>query len=316
MKAVVLVGGEGTRLRPLTYRTPKQLLPVALVPMIERVVAHLAEHHVDHVVLSMGYRPDAFHAAYPDGQCAGVDITYAVEPEPLGTAGGIGFAAHFAGIESETFLVINGDVLTDLDISALVAFHRDRGGAATISLTPVEDPSAYGVVPTAPDGRVEAFVEKPPPGEAPTNLINAGTYVLEPSVLAAIPDGRAVSIERETFPALVACGTLFALASHGYWVDAGTPATYLRANLDFRGDVSVLLGDGAVVESGATVERSVIGPGARVEAGASVTESVLLDGAVIGAGAVVHRCIVDADAMVDAGAHPPELSVLGQRVGS
>jgi mannose-1-phosphate guanylyltransferase len=301
VRAVVLVGGEGTRLRPLTFKTPKQLLPVALVPMIERVVAHLAEHDVDHVVLSMGYRPDAFHAAYPDGHCAGVSITYAVEPEPLGTAGGIGFAARHAGIDSETFLVINGDVLTDLDIGALVAFHRDHGGAATISLTPVDDPSAYGVVPTFPDGRVEAFVEKPPIDEAPTNLVNAGTYVLEASVLASIPVGRPVSIERETFPALVACGTLFALASDGYWVDAGTPATYLRANLELRGDVSVLLGDGATIDPGATVEQSVMGPGARVEAGASVTESVLLAGALVGAGAVLRHCIVDGDTIVQVG---------------
>jgi mannose-1-phosphate guanylyltransferase len=300
VRAVVLVGGEGTRLRPLTLKTPKQLLPVALVPMIERVVAHLAEHEVDHVVLSMGYRPDAFHAAYPDGHCAGVSITYAVEPEPLGTAGGIGFAARFADIHDETFLVINGDVLTDLDIGALVAFHRDRGGAATISLTPVDDPSAYGVVPTFADGRVEAFVEKPPKDEAPTNLINAGTYVLEPSVVASIPEGRAVSIERETFPALVECGSLFALASDGYWVDAGTPATYLRANLDLRGE-PVLLGEGAIIDPTATVERSVIGPGARVGPDAKVSDSVVLAGAVVEPGAELHRCIVDGDTVIEVG---------------
>jgi NDP-sugar pyrophosphorylase family protein len=171
------------------------------------------------------------------------------------------------------------------------------------------------VVPTFPDGRVEAFVEKPPAEEAPTNLINAGTYVLEASVLASIPQGRAVSIERETFPSLVACGSLFALASDGYWVDAGTPATYLRANLDLRGEVSTLLGDGATIDARATVERSVIGAGARVEAGASVTDSVLLEGAVVGTGAVLRRCIVDAGMVVEPGAHPSELSVLGQPEG-
>lgn len=297
MKAVVLVGGEGTRLRPLTYKTPKQLLPVALVPMIERVVAHLADHGIDHVVLSMGYQPDTFHAAYPDGQCAGVSLTYAVEPEPLGTAGGIGFAARFDGID-DTFLVVNGDVLTDLDIGRLVAFHRDRGGQATISLTPVDDPSAFGVVPTFADGGVEAFVEKPPRDEAPTNLINAGTYVLEPSVLTLIPEGRAVSIERETFPSLVSCAALFALASDGYWVDAGTPATYLQANLDLRG-TPVLVGNDAVIDPTATVSDSVIGPDARVGAGARVSASVVLAGAEVPAGAVLHRCIVDTDAVVE-----------------
>ncbi|MBV8960457.1 MAG: NDP-sugar synthase [Actinobacteria bacterium] len=299
MRAVVLVGGEGTRLRPLTYKTPKQLLPVANVPMIERVVAHLAAHDVDHVVLSMGYRPDAFHTAYPDGHCAGVSITYAVEPEPMGTAGGIGFAARFAEID-DTFIVVNGDVLTDLDIGALVAFHRARGGQATISLTPVDDPSAFGVVPTFEDGRVEAFVEKPPKDEAPTNLINAGTYVLEPSVIEAIPEGRAVSIERETFPSLVGEGALYAMASEGYWVDAGTPPTYLRANLDLKGD-PVLVGAGAVIDPSAVVTDSVIGPGACVGAGARVAESVVLAGAVVEPGASLARRIVDTDAIVEVG---------------
>ncbi|MBV9665685.1 MAG: NDP-sugar synthase [Actinobacteria bacterium] len=299
MRAVVLVGGEGTRLRPLTYKTPKQLLPVANVPMIERVVAHLAAHDVEHVVLSMGYRPDAFHTAYPDGHCAGVSITYAVEPEPMGTAGGIGFAARFAEID-DTFIVVNGDVLTDLDIGALVAFHRARGGQATISLTPVDDPSAFGVVPTFDDGRVEAFVEKPPKDEAPTNLINAGTYVLEPSVIEAIPEGRAVSIERETFPSLVGEGALYAMASEGYWVDAGTPPTYLRANLDLKGD-PVLVGAGAVIDPSAVITDSVIGPGACVGAGARVAESVVLAGAVVEPGASLARRIVDTDAIVEVG---------------
>ena len=299
MRAVVLVGGEGTRLRPLTYKTPKQLLPVANVPMIERVVAHLAAHDVEHVVLSMGYRPDAFHTAYPDGHCAGVSITYAVEPEPMGTAGGIGFAARFAEID-DTFIVVNGDVLTDLDIGALVAFHRARGGQATISLTPVDDPSAFGVVPTFEDGRVEAFVEKPPKDEAPTNLINAGTYVLEPSVIEAIPEGRAVSIERETFPSLVGEGALYAMASEGYWVDAGTPPTYLRANLDLKGE-PVLLGEGVVIDPSAVVTDSVIGPGACVGAGARVAESVVLAGAVVEPGASLARRIVDTDAIVEVG---------------
>src|SRR5256885_799585 len=151
LRAVVLVGGEGTRLRPLTWTTPKQMLPVAEVPMIERVLAHLADHGVDEAVLSLGYRPDAFITAFPDGRCAGVKLTYAVEPEPLDTAGAIRFAAHHAGI-AERFLAVNGDVLTDVDIGALVAFHHARGAEATIHLTRVDDPSRFGVVPTADDG--------------------------------------------------------------------------------------------------------------------------------------------------------------------
>ena len=206
MKAVVLVGGEGTRLRPLTLTSPKQMLPIVGVPMIERVLGQLAAHGVDEAVLSLGYLPDAFTEAYPDGRAAGVALTYAVEPEPLDTAGAVRFAATFAGI-TETFVVVNGDVLTDMNLTTLVEFHRDRGAEGTIALHPVADPSAFGVVPTNSEGRVTAFVEKPPRDEAPTNEINAGTYVLEPSVLARIPEGGRVSIERETFPPWCATAT-------------------------------------------------------------------------------------------------------------
>ena len=207
MKAVVLVGGEGTRLRPLTLTTPKQMLPVGGRPMIERVLEQLAAHGIDEAVLSLGYRPDAFIEAYPDGRCAGVPLRYAVEAEPLDTAGAIRFAACDAGID-ETFVVVNGDVLTDLDVGrAGRASTAAQGAEATIALTPVEDPSRFGVVPTDSRRPGRGLRREAAPGEAPTNLINAGTYVLEPSVLDRIPGGRRVSIERETFPAMVAQGT-------------------------------------------------------------------------------------------------------------
>ena len=154
-----------------------------------------------------------------------------MEPEPLDTAGAIAFAARHAGID-ETFIVVNGDVLTDVDTTALVAFHRSHGAAATIHLKAVDDPSRFGVVPTDDDGRVIEFVEKPPADRVPTNLINAGTYVLEPDVLARIPTDRRVSVEREIFPALAAEGAVFAMASDAYWLDTGTPAAYLQANAD------------------------------------------------------------------------------------
>ena len=232
MKAVVLVGGFGTRLRPLTLHTPKQMLPIGDRPMIEWVIEHLAHHGIDEAVLSLGYRPDAFATAYPDGHCAGVELHYAVEDQPLDTAGAIRFAAMSAGI-SERFVVMNGDVLTDLDVTALVDFHDRAGAEATVTLHEVDDPSRYGVVQTDDDGRVLAFVEKPAAGEAPSNLINAGAYVLEPSVLDRIDDGRPVSIERDTFPALVADRALYAMVDGGvYWLDAGTPETYLQAQLD------------------------------------------------------------------------------------
>jgi len=310
VKAVVLVGGQGTRLRPLTLTTPKQMLPVAGLPMIERVVAHLASHGVDEVILSLGYRPDAFLAAYPDSTCAGVRLRYAVEPEPLDTAGGIAFAARWAGVD-DAFVVQNGDVITDLDITALLAFHRGHGASATISLTPVDDPWRYGVVAMDGDGRVTAFVEKPAPGQAPSNLINAGTYVLQPEVLDRIPAGRRVSIEREVFPALVADQALYALASQAAWVDAGTVATYLGVNLM----VAEREGNGvhhlADVDPGATVNRSVVAVGATVAENALIEDAMVMAGARVGKAATVRDSILGAGAVVGDGATVEGHSVVG-----
>jgi mannose-1-phosphate guanylyltransferase len=317
VRAIVLVGGLGTRLRPLTLSVPKQMLPVGNRPMIEEVVGHLARHGIDDVVLSLGYKPDVFQAHYPDGTCAGVRLHYAVEPERLDTAGAIRFAADVAGVR-EAVLVLNGDVLTELDVGALVRFHEGHGGRATIALTPVEDPSAFGVVPTDADGRVLAFIEKPPRDEAPTNLINAGTYVLEPDVVSRIPTGRPVSIERAVFPGLAEAGLLFAMASDAYWVDTGTPAQYLKAHLDLLdgrwGDVPTAVDPDAEVAGGATVERSFLGAGCRVADGADVVESVLLHGATVGKGAVVRRSILGPGADVGPGAVVENLSVVGAGV--
>ena len=310
MRAVVLVGGYGTRLRPLTDTTPKQLLTVAHRPMVEHSVGHLAHHGVTEVVLSMGFRPDAFEAVYPDGRCAGVAVRYAIEPEPLDTAGAIGFAARDAGID-ETFLACNGDVLTDLDIGGLIERHRTTGAAATIALTPVDDPARYGVVPTDDNGRVLDFIEKPPAGEAPTNLVNAGTYVLEPSVLDRIPAGRPTSVEREIFPAMAADGTLFAMASDDYWVDAGTPASYLAANLHLVDHPEGGTHPEARVDPTARVCGSVIGPGAVVAPGASVDASLVLDGAIIRENARVEGSIIGPKANIAAGASVTGLSLVG-----
>jgi mannose-1-phosphate guanylyltransferase len=325
VQAVILVGGEGTRLRPLTLSTPKQMLPIMGVPMLEGVLAHLRRHGVDEAVLSLGYLPDRFIQAYPDGECAGVSLRYAVEPEPLDTAGAVRFAAEELGI-SDTFVVVNGDVLTDLDVAGLVAFHRARGAEGTIALHPVDDPSRFGVVPTDDDGRVVAFVEKPPADEAPTNEINAGTYVFEPSVLARIPLLERVSIERTTFPAMVADGVLFAKSDDGYWLDTGTPAAYLRAHEDLlegrrdlllargRMDGTSYLLPGATLATGATVQRSVLGDDVAIGEDAVVDASVILAGAVIGAGANVHGSIVGAGAVIGDGARLEPTSVVGNGV--
>jgi mannose-1-phosphate guanylyltransferase len=289
---------------------------------------------VDEVVLSLGYRPDAFTDAYPDARCAGVSLHYAVEPEPLDTAGAIAFAARAAGI-AERFVVVNGDVLTDIDLTALLERHEERGAEGTISLTRVEDPSQFGVVPTDEDGRVLAFVEKPARDEAPTDLVNAGYYVLEGSVLDRIPEDRRVNIERETFPAMVAAGGLYGWADEAYWLDVGTPERLLQANLDVldgrRADVEVdesdladvhpgavvrssLVGEHALVEDGATVTRSVLGRGVWIGEGAVVEDAVLLDGSSVGPGATVRRSLVGSDASVQAGASVEALSVLGDGV--
>lgn len=338
MKAVVLVGGQGTRLRPLTYDMPKPMLPVAGASMIERVIGRLPAFGVDEVVLSLGYRPDAFTAAFPDQRAAGVDLFYAVEPEPMDTAGAIRFAADAAGI-NDCFLVLNGDVLTDLDVGALIEFHRARKARATIALTPVEDPSAFGVVPTDAEGRVTAFIEKPARGSAPTNLINAGAYVIEPGVLDLIPPRTAVSVERQTFPQLVAEGSLYAMASDAYWLDTGTPGQFIRGCIDamarFRppragvaesepgvwmaagvepkGRLSgpALLEEGVTVAADAFVGAAVVGRGARIEEGAEVSGSVLMDGAVVEAGASVTGSIIGSGARIGAEARVGPVSIVG-----
>lgn len=317
MRAVVLVGGFGTRLRPLTLHRPKQMLPLLDRPMIEWVAEHLGRAGVDEIVLALGYRPEAFLEAYPDGTCAGVRMRYAVEPEPLGTAGAIRFAAAELGLDraDEPFLVVNGDVITDLDIAELVDLHRSAGAEGTIALSPVDDPSRYGVVPIDRDGRVEAFIEKPPAETAPSHWINAGTYVLEPSILARIPAGRAVSVERETFPAVVAEGRLFALESDAYWIDAGTPETYLQVQLDLAqrrtGPDASWIHPSATVAPTAHVERAVIAAGVTIGDGATVVRSVLGAGSTVGAGATVHRSVVGPGAAVGDGASLHALSVLG-----
>ncbi len=329
MKAIVLVGGEGTRLRPLTYHTPKPLLPIVNVPFLERQLSWLAGHGVDEVVLSLGYLPEAFERHFASGRFGAMRVRWVVEREPLGTAGGIRFAAD--GID-ERVVVCNGDVLTDLDLTALVRFHDERAAEATIALTRVDDPSAFGVVPTRDDGEVVAFVEKPPPGKAPTNWINAGTYVLEPSVLARIPSRLTVSIERETFPRMLDMPRrLFAQHSDAYWIDIGTPRKYFEAHADVlagrvglppapgaveraaavwvQGDAAldrdarvrgpVLVGDGASIGAGADVSESVLGPRAVVEPGARVLRSVLLDGARVERDEKIVDTVVGRDARLD-----------------
>jgi NDP-sugar pyrophosphorylase family protein len=270
---------------------------------------------VERAVLSLGYRPDAFSDAYPEGRCAGVELHYAVEPEPRDTAGAIRFAAVDAGID-ERFVVVNGDVLTDLDLGRLVVRHEAAGAEATIALHRVEDPSAFGVVPTEPDGRVLAFIEKPPRDEAPTDLINAGTYVLEPSVLDRIEPDVPVNVERVTFPAIVEDRGLYAFDGEAYWIDAGTPTSYLAANLDLlsgvRGAPEVGIDPGADVAG--EVRDAWVAAGCRIAPGAVVERAVVMAGATVADGAEVRDSIVGAGAVVGAGATVRAGSILGDGV--
>jgi mannose-1-phosphate guanylyltransferase len=289
------------------------MLPILGKPMIERKIAHLVEHGVDDIVMSMGYRPDAFQVTYPNNRCAGARLTYVIEPEPLDTAGAIAYAAREAGID-ETFMAMNGDTIIDLDIEELLQFHRSHGSEGTIALTPVEDPSRFGVVPTESDGRVIAFIEKPPRDEAPTNLINAGTYVLEPSVLDRVPVGQKVSIERQVFPEIVADGKLYAGKFGNYWLDIGTPEAYVQGNTDaldrdFGGDAFV--DPTASVASNATVKRSVVDKDVRIGAGVTLVDAVLLPGAVVEDGVTVERSVIAENAVVGTGASVTNFSVVG-----
>jgi mannose-1-phosphate guanylyltransferase len=326
MHAIVLVGGFGTRLRPLTDTIPKSMLTVGNEPIITRLVRRLDRYGIDTVTLSLGFLPDVFIAAFPDGRCGRVEIRYAVEPEPLDTAGAIRFAADVAGVD-DTFVVANGDVITDLDVAALVAAHRRRHAEATLHLLPVVDPSTFGVVELDAAGRVTRFLEKPAPGATTSNLINAGTYVMEPSVLDDIAPDVPVSVERVTFPAIAARGGLHGVATDDYWLDVGRPDLYLQANLDllagcYDAALPSRVGGGDGVDGGAdladdvTVSESVVAAGVRVGPGSRVHRSVLLAGAsvgqdvvvedsvvmgVVGDGAVLSGAVIGATATIDPG---------------
>lgn len=302
MKALLIAGGFGTRMRPLTYTRPKHLLPIANRPHIEHVFDLLQRYGINACVLLTSYLAEAFEETVRAAKGRGMQVEVAHEEVPLGTAGALKNAAELIG--DDTFMALNGDVLTAADLAALIAFHRDRAAQATILLTPVDDPSQFGVVPTDAEGKVEAFIEKPAPGEAPTNLINAGVYVIQAEVLDRIPTGREVSAERELFPALVGDGEMYAMPTDAYWMDVGTPEKYLRANLDalegtfvtnavsLRSEGSVLLGDGAVVEEGATVSSSCVGADARIATKAVVERSVLLPDVTIDSGAEVRGSVL------------------------
>lgn len=318
MQAIVLVGGEGTRLRPLTFGTPKPMVPIMNVPFLARTLERLHETGIRDVILPAGYMPQAITDYFGDGSRFGMKITYVIEDEPLGTAGAIkNVEQHITG----PFFVLNGDILTSLDLQAMIDFHEQKGGLGVLHLITVEDPSAFGCVVHDESGRISAFVEKPPKGTEPTNDVNAGTYLLEKDVLALIPPGRNVSIERETFPKIVAGDRpLYAYTTNDYWVDLGRPEHYLNAHRDILAGAMPLknashIGEGVVIDPSAKVGPNVVlGHGCRIGANAVVRDSVLWENVVVESGAHVEEAIVATGARIGENVHVGKGSVIGHDV--
>jgi mannose-1-phosphate guanylyltransferase len=327
MQALILAGGEGTRLRPLTSMMPKPVVPLVGRPFISYMIEWLRGHGVDDVIMSCGFLAAGVRDVLGDGSALGVRLRYVEEPRPLGTGGALKFAEELL---DERFFMLNGDVLTDIDLSAQLAQHERTGARGTLALIPVEDPSAYGLVRRNPDLSVLEFLEKPELDQLDTDLINAGAYILERDVLEDMPPaGTIVSIEREVFPALVGRG-LYGFESSGYWLDIGTPQRYLQGTFDIlEGNVDTelggllrnagraladgaevkgrlvaptLVGPGCEIAAGAIVGgRTVLGAGVTVAEGAHVESSVVLDGARIGARTTISSSIVGAE--VEIGEH-------------
>ena len=321
----MLAGGEGTRLRPLTHTIPKPVMPLAGRPFLSYMLDWLSQHGVDEVILSCGFMSDAVKRVLGDIY-DGMRLRYVIEREPLGTAGPVRLALD-EGLLEERLLVLNGDVLTDIDLTAELAEHERAGAPATLALYPVDDTSPYGVVPTDAEGRVEAFLEKAE-GEAPTNHINAGAYVVERDVVEAIPAGRAVSFEREVFPGLVGEG-LQGYRAAGYWVDIGTPERYLEATWDLlagrvasrlapRDETGSLIYEGCLVAGAHVGPQSVLGRHCSVGSDSRVERSVLHDRVVVGADASVFESIlaervrVGPRARIEAGAVVGAASVVAE----
>ncbi len=329
LTAVILVGGPGLRLRPLTDDRPKSVLPVLNRPFIEHTIAYLKQFGIEDIVLTLNYLPDVIRGYLGDGSRCGVRLTYCLEEEPLGTAGAVENAASYL---DGTFLVLNGDIFTDMNLADMLAFHRDKKAKATISLAWVDDPSAFGVVETDDEKKVKRFIEKPPLTEAATNWINAGIYVLEPEVLELIPSNTHYMFEKGLFPLLLDTGEpVYGYPYRGYWLDMGTPDKYFSLNVDllsskvasplvslsgqngiyYNRDViihpsaeispPVLIGSGSRIGQGVNIRGPVvIGRECRLEQDAGIENVLLWDNIDIGAGARLSRSVVSSDMSVRA----------------
>ncbi|MFG3590012.1 sugar phosphate nucleotidyltransferase [Streptomyces sp. NPDC047990] len=312
-EAILLVGGRGTRLRPLTVNTPKPMVPAAGVPFLTHQLARARAAGVEHIVLATSYLAEVFEPYFGDGSALGLHIEYVTEEEPLGTGGAIrNVATRLHSGPDDPVLIFNGDILTGLDIRALVATHESTGADVSLHLTRVDDPRAYGLVPTDPSGRVTAFLEKPQtPAEIVTDQINAGAYVFRRSVIDSIPAGRPVSVERETFPELLATGAhLQGMVDSTYWLDLGTPQAFVRGSADLvlgrapspavpgRCGDRLVLPTARVAPDAKLTGGTVVCEGAQVGEGARVMGSTILSGAVVEPGAVITDSLVGARARI------------------
>ncbi len=335
MQALILAGGKGTRLRPLTVYTPKPIVPICNRPFLLYQIDTLKRAGITDITLSLSYQPQKIELQLGDGSDFGVHLRYTTEPQPMGTAGAYKYAE---GLIREPTVVFNGDILTDLDLKAVIREHDERQATATIVLTPVENPSAYGLVETEPDGRVRRFLEKPKADEITVDTINAGTYVLNPNVLDFIPDGENHSFEYGLFPTLLERGEKFYahIPQRTYWMDIGTPKRYLQAHDDLLNnrvtrihikkrqgefdsatiaeidDIS-MIGDDCTIKAGAQIINSVIGQGCYVDERARVANSVVWPHTRIGAGAQVNGSIIGRGCHIGRAATVGIGSVLGDK---
>lgn len=321
-EALLLVGGQGTRLRPLTWTTPKPMLPVAGVPFIAHQLAKLRDAGVEHVILATSYKPEIFAQYFADGAWFDLDIDYVEESEPLGTGGAIrNSSTALRGAADDPIVILNGDVFSGHDLAGQVKQHERTNADVTLHLVQVDDARTYGCVPTNDDGEVLAFLEKMP--EPVTNWVNAGAYVFRRSVIDTIPVDAVVSVERETFPGLLATGSrIFAWRENAYWIDVGTPEALVRCSADVvagrvtssalpRTSGGVLVADGAVISPTARLRTGTsIASGVTVKEEAVVDESIVMGGASIGASAVVKASVVGHNAVIGAGCRLAD-SVIG-----
>lgn len=341
MNAVILAGGKGTRLRPLTLNTPKPIVPILSRPFLSLQIELLRKTGIENIVLSLSYQPRRIEELFGDGSQLGVKIHYTMEPEPLGTAGAVKNAEALLG---SRIVVFNGDVLSDLDLAAVLRFHEANGAKATIVLTPVDNPTAYGLVETEENGKILRFLEKPSYDEITCDTINAGVYILEPELLEYIPSGENYSFERGFFPALLRDEVPFyAFVHRGYWIDIGTPEKYLKVHHDILGGALTVedfspnaggtfvdpqatvekgarvagpayIGGGTSVKSGAIIEPyAVIGSNCRIEEGASVGSSVLWSNVRVGAEARIRGALVGRNTHIGAHSHVDRGVVLGDK---